>query len=343
MEFHLIDQDQKKALESHHRRERDGRVRDRIKAVLLKSEGWADTQIAQALRLHEETIRQHLKDWSNESKLRPENGGSKSKLTIAQTQALKAHLDEQIYTQVSDICAYVFKRFKVTYTVSGMTKWLHEHGFRYKRPKGVPAKADLAQQEAFIDEYLALLDTTPVEEPIVFMDSAHPTMATKVTCGWIKKGVDKPIAQTASRTRVNVMGAIELASMKVTSCCPESVNTQTTVAFFDQLKASYPEASTLHVILDQAGYHRSQETQNAAKEKGIMLHYLPPYSPNLNPIERLWKVMHEQVRNNVFFASAKAFRSAIARFFEEEILIIKNSLRNRINDNFQTIKPVPSG
>ena len=75
MEFHLIDQDQKKALESHHRRERDGRVRDRIKAVLLKSEGWADTQIAQALRLHEETIRQHLKDWSNESKLRPENGG----------------------------------------------------------------------------------------------------------------------------------------------------------------------------------------------------------------------------------------------------------------------------
>ena len=69
-------------------------MRDRIKAVLLKSEGWADTQIAQALRLHEETIRQHLKDWSNESKLRPENGGSKSKLTIAQTQALKAHLDE---------------------------------------------------------------------------------------------------------------------------------------------------------------------------------------------------------------------------------------------------------
>ena len=108
-------------------------------------------------------------------------------------------------------------------------------------------------------------------------------------------------------------------------------------------KASYPEASTLHVILDQAGYHRSQETQNAAQEKGIMLHYLPPYSPNLNPIERLWKVMHEQVRNNVFFASAKAFRSALARFFEEKIPIIKNILRNRINDNFQTIKPVPSG
>ena len=175
------------------------------------------------------------------------------------------------------------------------------------------------------------------------MDSTHPTMATKVVCGWIKKGVDKTIAQTASRTRVNVMGAIELASMKVISCCPEAVNTPTTVAFFEQLKASYPNAPTLHVILDQAGYHRSQETQDAAKEKGITLHYLPPYSPNLNPIERLWKVMHEQVRNNVFFASAKAFRDAIARFFEEKIPIIKPILRKRINDDFQTIKPVPSG
>ena len=51
---------------------------------------------------------------------------------------------------------------------------------------------------------------TPIDEPILFMDSAHPTMATKVVCGWIKKGVDKPIAQTAPRRRVNVMGAIEL-------------------------------------------------------------------------------------------------------------------------------------
>jgi hypothetical protein len=56
------------------------------------------------------------------------------------------------------------------------------------------------------------------------MDSVHPTMATKVVSGWIKKGVDKPIAQTASRTRVNIMGAIELTTMNVVSCRPEYVN-----------------------------------------------------------------------------------------------------------------------
>jgi hypothetical protein len=52
--------------------------------------------------------------------------------------------------------------------------------------------------------------------------------------------VDKPIAQTASRTRVNVMGAIELASMNVISRHPDYVNAETTVAFFERLKTAYP-------------------------------------------------------------------------------------------------------
>ena len=164
----------------------------------------------------------------------------------------------------------------------------------------------------------------------------------KVVCGWIKKGVDKPIAQTASRTRVNVMGAIELASMKVVSWRPDYVNTETTVAFFDQLKVTYSTAPNIHIILDQSGYHRSLLVREEALKRNIVLHYLPPYSPNLNPIERLWKVMNEEVRNNVFFTSAKHFRDAIAEFFDTKISKMAQSLRGRINDNFQIINPVPS-
>jgi transposase len=215
----------------------------------------------------------------------------------------------------------------VIYTVSGMTKWLKHQGFSYKQPKMTPAKADVAKQEAFIEEYLMLLEDTPRAEPIVFMDSAHPTMATKVVCGWIKKGVNKPIGQTASRTRVNVMGAIELSTMKVVSCCPEKVNGETTVSFLEQLKEAYPDAPKIHIVLDQSGYHRCQLVKNAAAEKNIDLHYLPPYSPNLNPIERLWKIMNEQVRNNVFFTSANSFRAAIVDFFENKIHTLAPNLK----------------
>jgi transposase len=337
-----LSEKKKQELELLHRYEGDRRVCDRIKAVLLKSEGWTNRTIAQALRIHEETVRQHLTDWITDEKLKPENGGSSSKLTDIQSRDLDVHLAETTYTKVIDICAYVEVTFGVRYTISGMTKWLKQHDFSYKHPKSVPAKADLAKQEEFIEKYLNLVADTPANEPILFIDAAHPTMATKVVCGWIKKGVDKPIAQTASRTRVNIVGAIELATMNVISCRPDYVNAETTVAFFDQIKTAYPKAPKVHIILDQSGYHRSQLVRDAALEKHIELHYLPPYSPNLNSIERLWKVMNEEERDNVFFPSAKMFRDAINKFFDVKLPKIAQSLRGRINDNFQTIKPVPS-
>ena len=343
MKFQKLTNEQENDLELLHRYEKDGRVRDRIKAVLLKNEGWKNKAIAQALRIHKETVRAHITDWTSDEKLKPENGGSYSKLDKKQSQLLEKHLEQKTYTRVIDICVFVESETGIRYTISGMTKWLQNHGFSYKHPKEVPAKADLKKQEKFIESYLALVNDTPKDEPIIFMDSAHPTMATKVVCGWIKKGVDKPIAQTASRTRVNVMGAIELSTMKVVSCLPEYVNAETTVAFFDQLKGAYPDAPKIHIILDQSGYHRSQLVKDSALEKNIELHYLPPYSPNLNPIERLWKVMNEKVRNNKFFSTAKVFRNAISEFFDTTIGKIAQSLRGRINDDFQSIKPAPSG
>ena len=342
MKFCPLSEKKKQELELLHRYEGDRRVCDRIKAVLLKSEGWTNRTIAQALRIHDETVRQHLTDWITDEKLKPENGGSSSKLTDIQSRDLDVHLAETTYTKVIDICAYVEETFGVRYTISGMTKWLKQHDFSYKHPKSVPAKADLAKQEEFIEKYLNLVADTPANEPILFIDAAHPTMATQVVCGWIKKGVDKPIAQTASRTRVNIVGAIELATMNVISCRPDYVNAETTVAFFDQIKTAYPKAPKIHIILDQSGYHRSQLVRDAALEKHIELHYLPPYSPNLNSIERLWKVMNEEERDNVFFPSAKMFRDAINKFFDVKLPKIAQSLRGRINDNFQTIKPVPS-
>lgn len=342
MDIQLTDQ-QKRELEKRHRVERDGRVRDRIKAVLLKSEGWTNEAIAQALRIHPDTVADHLHAWTKANQLKPENGGSVSKLTEQQTRALDAYVQAQCCTKVIDLCRFVSKTYGVLYTVSGMTKWLKEHGFRYKRPKATPVKADPEKQEEWVKGYLALVDETPADEPIVFMDAVHPTMATKITCGWIKKGVDKPIAQTASRTRVNVIGAIELKSATVHSAFVDTVNVLTILAFFDQLKTAYPNAPKIHVILDQAGYRRSHELQKQAAAKGIVLHLLPPFSPNLNPIERLWKVMNEHARNNVFFESARQFKDAIAHFFHKTIAEIQPLLRARINDNFQVINPVSSG
>ncbi|MGF1756408.1 transposase, partial [Photobacterium sagamiensis] len=72
------------------------------------------------------------------------------------------------------------------------------------------------------------------------------------------------------------------------------------------------------------------------------LHYLPPYSPNLNPIERLWKVMNEKSRNNVYFKSKRDFKEAIDQFFTVTLPEIAGSLTSRLNDNFQVLKSASS-
>ncbi|EKO3705682.1 transposase, partial [Vibrio metschnikovii] len=105
--------------------------------------------------------------------------------------------------------------------------------------------------------------------------------------------------------------------------------------------ASQP--GTHQKIIDMgAGYHRSDLVRDAAFVLNIELHYLPPYSPNLNPIERLWKVMNEKSRNNVYFKSKRDFKAAIDQFFTVTLPEIAGSLASRINDNFQVLKPASS-
>ena len=105
------------------------------------------------------------------------------------------------------------------------------------------------------------------------------------------------------------------------------------------LEKKYPLKKEIHLILDGVGYHRSQALKDKAVELNIKLHYLPPYSPNLNPIERLWKVMNEHVRNNQYFSTAKEFRDKIDEFFQKTLPDVGDSLACRINDSFQILNP----
>jgi transposase len=338
----ILTTEERQVLKKRHRTERDGRIRDRIKAVVLHAEGWSNVQIAQALLIHVDTVGEHLEDYGISKKLKPENGGSESRLDAAETKELAAHIEEKTYTKVADICAHVKEVYGASYTVPGMTNWLQRQGFSYKQPKGVPAKADAAKQAIFISEYQKLMNETPEEEPILFGDGVHPTMATKLSYGWIRKGQDKCLPTTASRTRVNLFGALNLATMSAYTTSHDTIDSKAMSEHFSVLRAHYPNAPKIHIILDQGPYNKSKETREAAENHNIVLHFLPPYSPNLNPIERLWKIMNEHVRNNRFFKSAADFRAAIQEFFATTWPQIAGSMVDRVNDNFQTLKPVSS-
>lgn len=346
-----LSKEQKEQLELKHKSERDVRICDRIKAVLLNSEGWNNRQIAQALRIHEETVFTHLADFINLEKLKPLNGGSESKLDKDQTSELIAYLTEHTLTSTIEIQQHIFFKYQISYSLQGIYSWLITNDFSYKKPKGCPAKADKAAQLEFIKYYQKLkAQADKKAEPILFIDSVHPTMETKISYGWIRKGTEKIIKTTASRTRVNLSGAIELKAMKVIFDDFETIDGDSTVAFLTHVRKHYDnnkillkkEQKNIHIILDNSGYHRSNLVKNFCKKNKIKLHFLPPYSPNLNPIERLWKVMNERTRDNQFFSSAKEFREKIHGFFTETIPMITDVLQLRITDKFHVVSSVTS-
>ena len=333
------------ALTKRHRSEKDGRTRDRIKAVLLYDKGWTFQKIAEALLLNQETVSAHIREYQEDKKLSIETGGSESKLNAEQTSELVSHIEQSTYLKAIDICCYVQEQYGVSYTVAGMTNWLKSNDFSYKCPKKTPHKADPIKQKEFMEKYGKLMHDTPANEPILFGDAVHPTMATKVTCGWIRKGQDKLISSTGSRTRMNLFGAINLETMQVNIESYVAINQASMEDYFASLRRSYPIKNNpkIHLILDQSSYNKGKETEKAASKHGIILHYLPPYSPNLNPIERLWKVMNEYVRNNKFFKTASEFREKILHFFNNTWSKIAESMVDRINDNFEQINSAFSG
>lgn len=138
------------------------------------------------------------------------------------------------------------------------------------------------------------------------------------------------------------MGALNLKTLATPLICEyKTINKYNVSSFFNEIRKVYPDYNQkIDVILDGAGYHRSQLVKDWAEVVNIRLHYLPPYSPNLNPIERMWKLMSEHARNNRYFSSAREFRDAISVFFNQTLPDIADSLTSRINAHFQVLKPV---
>jgi transposase len=197
-------------------------------------------------------------------------------------------------------------------------------------------------QQACIDHYNETLKYS--EDPVLFINAVHPTQSTKLSYGWIRKGQDKVIEATGSRTRLNIIGALLLQNIGATvTDTYDTINSESIVRFFWKLKKEhYPLEQKVHLVLDGAAYHQSELVKNAAKVLNIKLHYLPPYSPNLNPIELLWKVMNEHARNNIYFSSKPEFTSAIKQFFDVTLPEFAGTLVSRITENFQILKPASS-
>lgn len=174
-----------------------------------------------------------------------------------------------------------------------MTFWLKAQGFIYKEPIKVPGKLDPGKQENFIQAYECLKASLNEDEEIFFMDAVHPEFQSKAVCGWIKKGEIKTLPTTNAQYRMHFIGALTLQKMELFVQEYGTVDADSMIAFFTGLESS-SKASKIHIICDNGRSNKNKKVEVYFKTSKIKIHYLPPYSPNLNPIERLWKVLRQK-------------------------------------------------
>ena len=328
---------------------RDGhgeqRVARRANALLLLDDGWSCEKVAKALYLDDDTVRGWRKTYvadGLEGLRRFEGGGSASYLSTEQEARLKAWIAETLPRSTNVIGAYIAKTFGVVYeSRSGLIAMLHRLGLEYHKPEAIPRQLDEAKQTAFIEGYEKLLNSLGDDEAVLFADAVHPTHAARPVGCWAPKEQTLAIEQTSGRERINIHGAINLESGQTRVVDVETVDALSTIRLLEAIEALYPLLALIHVFLDNARYHHAQLVQEWLAQPGrrIQLHFIPSYCPHLNPIERLWGLMHKHVTHNKTYATCRDSANATLEFLRDKVPKNWPELCDSVTDNFRIIDP----
>ena len=318
---HFLSQDQRSHLMALQRQERNAKISDRIKAILLLDQGFSYEEVATVLFLNKETIARYEKTYLGEGGVedlcRLNYCGKPCGLNKAQLEQVKSHVKKIHPQSTLPIVDFIQHSFGISYTQSGIVALLHRLGFSYKKPKQLPGKSNPFKQKQFIKDLEQLEKELESVDEIIYMDGVHPQHNSKPAYGWFAKGEEIPLRTNSGRERLNINGALNANSLEVTIVESDSVNAQSTLELFKKLEVKYPNAKRIVVICDNARYYRSKLVSEYVEKSKIELRFLPPYAPNLNLIERLWRFMNKKVRNNKYYCKFMDFKKSIIDFFRE--------------------------
>lgn len=337
MKDYNLSKEQIAVLEKLHRTLRDKRQADRVKAVIALSRGWTAAQVAEILLFDEKTSRHYFERYQQGGAhaLMDDNySGAEPKLDEHQMSELDAYLEEHILPDAKSVIAHIYKQYGVRYSVSGVTCLLHRLGFSYKKPAHVPGKQDPVKQQAFLEEYNNIKANKGENDPIYFADATHPQHNSIPSYGWIKKGRQKELKANCGRQRLNINGAINIETMEPTVRFYQTINADAAADLFARIEAKHPKANVIYVIVDNARYYRSRLLKKALKGMKIKLIFLPPYSPNLNLIERYWRFFKKKILNNHYYETFDEFRRVCESFFRKRKKYLLE-LQTLLTENFQ--------
>jgi len=332
---------ERKDLVERIRKTKERKMADRVRVILYKDEGYTNKMIARLLQMGRNQVTKWLKRYRQgnvDALLQPDDyKGSDPKLTPEQLQALKVELTTEIYATAWQVMAWVEKRWGVTYEVSAMRKLLKRLSFTYKKNRLVPSKADPELQREFVRWYKGLKKRLGPEDRIYFGDAVHFKHNAEAGYAWSLIGEPHLIPSNSGRQRYNVIGAYcPQTQGYVFLLTEDNINQYKMIEFLLLLRAKHLGEGKIYLILDNASYNYALKVRAKAQRERIILDYLPPYSPNLNPIERLWKLVRKRFFKDKYRDTFAKFCAQLGSFFAD-LDQYRDELVSLLTDNFELI------
>ncbi len=198
-------------------------------------------------------------------------------------------------------------------------------------------------QEEFVKEIMKTVKKAERENSeVVFVDPTHQVHNTENGYCWQEKGGHntKTVLSNSGRKRINIIGSINAITHKPTTIITEdNCDKEMIKSLLTEMRKDYPDAKNIYAFLDNARYNYNREVREKADELNIKLKFLPPYSPNLNLIERLWKFLKKKLRKNKYYDTFEKFKTSIFEFFEN-IEQYKPELEKLLTLKFEIINPI---
>jgi len=322
----------------------DALVQKRLHSIYLKS---TDQSLScEKIGLYSGLSRQKVSDFikiynsSGIEGLKFNNYGTNKSELDNHSETLLSNLENDPVHQLSQAKERIESLTGIQRSLSSIESFLKRNDFRYQKIGHVPSKVDVQKQETYLEETLnpAIERAKNGEIHLLFLDAAHFVMGVFLCNMWSK--VRLFIKSSSGRKRLNVIGAVDAITKKILfQTNITTVNAETMASFLYYLKSQMPD-KPISIVLDNARYQHCNFIKELATQLGITLLFLPPYSPNLNLIERLWKFTKKTVLYGKYYEKFDEFQEAITLCLNQANDKHQKELKSLMTLNFQTFKNV---
>jgi putative transposase len=194
----------------------------------------------------------------------------------------------------------LWEQQRVRLSPETVRRGLHEMGYVWRRPRPVvgPNDPEYSQKMRRIQR---LLRQMPADETVVFQDEVDVHLNPKIGSCWMPRGQQAEVVTPGNNEKMHIAGSLHWRTGRLLVSAPgRQRNAALFVAHLYDLARRLRGYRVIHVICDNARFHdcRAVHACLAHHNGRIVLHYLPKYAPETNPIERVWWHLHENITRN---------------------------------------------